>query len=99
MKKAVTNAGLLSDPSELKLGAVQRLDDRAAERRIVGDQHDGLGPPGTSEVKRSAVGVERVRDAVQDRDQGGTEVTCQFCGHKYRFAGDDILALTAKPDA
>jgi len=32
-------------------------------------------------------------------DQGGTEVTCQFCGRKYRFASDDILALTAKPDA
>src|SRR5438874_1826141 len=32
-------------------------------------------------------------------DQGGTEVICQFCGRKYRFAGDDILALTAKPDA
>ena len=32
-------------------------------------------------------------------DQGGTEVTCQFCGRKYRFSADDILALTAKPDA
>jgi molecular chaperone Hsp33 len=32
-------------------------------------------------------------------EQGGTEVTCQFCGRKYRFSADDILALTAKPDA
>src|SRR5262245_60141319 len=32
-------------------------------------------------------------------DQGGTDVTCQFCGRKYRFSADDILALTAKPDA
>ena len=32
-------------------------------------------------------------------DQGGTEVTCQFCGRKYRFSAGDILALTAKPDA
>jgi len=32
-------------------------------------------------------------------EQGGTEVTCQFCGRRYRFSADDILALTAKPDA
>ena len=32
-------------------------------------------------------------------DQGGTEVICQFCGRKYRFSSDDLLALTAKPDA
>jgi molecular chaperone Hsp33 len=32
-------------------------------------------------------------------DQGGTEVVCQFCGRKYRFSGDDLLALHAKPDA
>jgi molecular chaperone Hsp33 len=31
--------------------------------------------------------------------QGGTDVTCQFCGRKYRFDGDDLLALTASPDA
>src|SRR5262245_24324298 len=31
--------------------------------------------------------------------QGGTEVTCQFCGRRYRFSSDDLLALTAKPDA
>jgi molecular chaperone Hsp33 len=32
-------------------------------------------------------------------EQGGTEVTCEFCGRKYRFTADDILALTANPDA
>ncbi len=32
-------------------------------------------------------------------DQGGSEVVCQFCGRKYRFSGDDLLALHAKPDA
>ena len=32
-------------------------------------------------------------------DQDGTEVTCQFCGRKYRFSGADLLALNAVPDA
>jgi len=32
-------------------------------------------------------------------EQGGTEVTCQFCGRKYRFSSDDLLALSASPDA
>jgi molecular chaperone Hsp33 len=32
-------------------------------------------------------------------DEGGTEVRCEFCGRKYRFSGDDLLALTATPDA
>lgn len=31
--------------------------------------------------------------------QGGTEVVCQFCGRKYSFTADDILALGAEPDA
>lgn len=31
--------------------------------------------------------------------EGGTEVTCQFCGRKYTFGADDVLALTAKHDA
>jgi molecular chaperone Hsp33 len=31
--------------------------------------------------------------------QGGSEVVCQFCGRKYRFSADDLLALNAKPDA
>lgn len=28
-----------------------------------------------------------------------TEVTCQFCGRKYRFTREDLLTLTAKHDA
>jgi molecular chaperone Hsp33 len=32
-------------------------------------------------------------------DQGGSEVVCQFCGRKYCFNSDDLLALHAKPDA
>jgi molecular chaperone Hsp33 len=32
-------------------------------------------------------------------DQGGSEVVCQFCGRKYRFTGEDLLALHANPDA
>src|SRR5947207_6494805 len=32
-------------------------------------------------------------------DQGGSEVVCQFCGRKYCFKSDDLLALHAKPDA
>lgn len=32
-------------------------------------------------------------------NQGGSEVVCQFCGRKYRFSGDDLLALHARPDA
>ena len=31
--------------------------------------------------------------------EGGTEVICQFCGRKYKFAADDLLALKATPDA
>lgn len=32
-------------------------------------------------------------------DQGGSEVVCQFCGRKYSFSADDLLALTATHDA
>jgi len=32
-------------------------------------------------------------------EQDGTEVTCQFCGRKYKFNGDDLRSLTAAPDA
>jgi len=32
-------------------------------------------------------------------DQGGSEVVCQFCGRRYTFDGNDLLALRAKPDA
>jgi molecular chaperone Hsp33 len=31
--------------------------------------------------------------------QGGSEVVCQFCGRKYGFSSDDLLALHARPDA
>jgi len=41
------------------------------------------------------------REEVQEmiREQGGTQVVCQFCGMKYQFSPDDLLALTALPDA
>lgn len=32
-------------------------------------------------------------------EEGGQQVVCQFCGRKYSFSSDDLLALTAKPDA
>jgi molecular chaperone Hsp33 len=32
-------------------------------------------------------------------DEGGTEVACQFCGRKYRFSAEDLLALTATHDS
>lgn len=32
-------------------------------------------------------------------DEGGSEVSCQFCGRKYVFSPADLLALTAKHDA
>ncbi|HEU4520911.1 MAG TPA: Hsp33 family molecular chaperone HslO, partial [Thermoanaerobaculia bacterium] len=28
-------------------------------------------------------------------DEGGTEVVCQFCGRKYAFSRDELLALTS----
>jgi molecular chaperone Hsp33 len=31
--------------------------------------------------------------------QGGSDVTCQFCGRRYSFTSEDLLALTAKHDA
>ena len=31
--------------------------------------------------------------------EGGTEIVCQFCGRKYEFSADDLLALTAKHEA
>lgn len=31
--------------------------------------------------------------------EGGTEVVCQFCGRRYRFTAEELLALTAKHDA
>ena len=36
------------------------------------------------------------RDEIQEMvDEGGSEVVCQFCGRKYSFTRDDLLALTA----
>lgn len=31
--------------------------------------------------------------------EGGTEVVCQFCGRRYQFTAEDLVALTANPDA
>ena len=31
--------------------------------------------------------------------EGGSEAICQFCGQKYEFSADDLLALSAPPDA
>lgn len=32
-------------------------------------------------------------------DEGGTEVVCQFCGRRYQFEADELLALTASHEA
>jgi len=32
-------------------------------------------------------------------DEGGSVVTCQFCGRKYSFTRDDLITLTAKHEA
>jgi molecular chaperone Hsp33 len=42
------------------------------------------------------LGQEEIREMI---DEGGTEVTCQFCGRKYRFGADELFTLTAKHDA
>jgi len=42
------------------------------------------------------LGEDEIRELI---DEGGTEVVCQFCGRKYVFSSDDLLALTAKHDA
>lgn len=41
------------------------------------------------------------RDELQDmiREDGGTEVVCQFCGRKYNFSREDLLSLTAVHEA
>lgn len=41
-------------------------------------------------------GEEDLREMI---DEGGTEVVCQFCGRRYQFTSDELLALTAKHDA
>jgi len=42
------------------------------------------------------LGQDEIRELM---DEGGTEVVCQFCGRRYVFSADDLLALTAKHDA
>ena len=44
----------------------------------------------------SFLGTEEIQEII---DEGGTEVACQFCGRKYQFSAEDLLALTAKHDA
>lgn len=40
------------------------------------------------------------REELQEMvDEGGSEVVCQFCGRKYSFSREDLLALTAEHDA
>ena len=39
---------------------------------------------------------DEIREMV---DEGGSEVVCQFCGRKYSFTSDDLLALMARHDA
>ncbi len=40
------------------------------------------------------------QDEIQEMiDEGGTTVACQFCGRKYAFSHDDLLALTATHDS
>ncbi len=39
---------------------------------------------------------EELQDMIS---QGGSEVTCEFCGRKYSFTREDLLALTATGEA
>lgn len=39
---------------------------------------------------------DEIREMV---DEGGSEVVCQFCGRKYSFTREDLLALSASHDA
>ncbi|HKR66090.1 MAG TPA: Hsp33 family molecular chaperone HslO [Thermoanaerobaculia bacterium] len=41
------------------------------------------------------LGREEIEEMI---DEGGTEVVCQFCGRKYQFGPEDLLALTATHD-
>ena len=41
-------------------------------------------------------GQDELREMI---DEGGTEVVCQFCGRKYQFSADELLALTATHDS
>lgn len=42
------------------------------------------------------LGKDEIIDII---NEGGTTVACQFCGRKYVFSDDDLLALTATHDA
>jgi molecular chaperone Hsp33 len=42
------------------------------------------------------LGRDEVREIIEE---GGTTVACQWCGRKYQFSGEDLLALTATHDA
>jgi len=44
----------------------------------------------------SFLGQDEIEEII---DEGGTEVCCQFCGRKYQFSAEDLLALTARHDA
>jgi molecular chaperone Hsp33 len=39
---------------------------------------------------------DELRDMIHE---GGSEVTCQFCGRKYAFTREDLLTLTARHEA
>jgi redox-regulated HSP33 family molecular chaperone len=39
---------------------------------------------------------EEIRQMIE---QGGSDVVCQFCGRKYSFGREHLLALTATHDA
>ena len=39
---------------------------------------------------------DEIRDMIHE---GGSEVTCQFCGRKYAFTREDLLTLTARHEA
>jgi len=41
-------------------------------------------------------GEAELRDMIAE---GGSDVTCQFCGRKYKFSREDLLTLTAKHDS
>ena len=40
--------------------------------------------------------ADELRDMIHE---GGSEVTCQFCGRKYAFTREDLMTLTAKHEA
>ncbi len=42
------------------------------------------------------LGIAEIREMIAE---GGTEVACQFCGRKYEFAPEELLALTAEHEA